>query len=279
MPGRYPLAAEVEVIDQLGSINTTYLSFLGDAYGVNSLGPNMDPCIFSDPLPWCWSYCRMGKKGNIHQTSHNTVVDATGEAPWVTPRLLNHEVRLGDVVFFGNYQFDNNHTISEIWVDTVLVVGAKEKWGIGKVGRKLELKKPPKSDEFTTKDDVWKYHFDDHRFSHQFVTIRGPYSSIFASMYPPSLEFPHYSFIPWVSDKKPFSITGYRLTEFPFSNLVKIMENARVKVKAHDERDLRRPLLFNGDLAASLWSTIWNEATLRIIKAKPSPKIQPFCRT
>lgn len=159
------------------------------------------------------------------------------------------------------------------------MVGAKEKWGIGKVGRKLELKKPPKSDEFTTKDDVWKYHFDDHRFSHQFVTIRGPYSSIFASMYPPSLEFPHYSFIPWVSDKKPFSITGYRLTEFPFSNLVKIMENARVKVKAHDERDLRRPLLFNGDLAASLWSTIWNEATLRIIKAKPSPKIQPFCRT
>ncbi|GGG05404.1 hypothetical protein GCM10010916_23090 [Paenibacillus abyssi] len=93
--------------------------------------------------------------------------------------------------FFGNYQFDNNYTISEIWVDTVFVVGAKEKWDIGKVGRKLELKKPPKSDEFTTNDDVWKYHFDDHRFSHQFVTIRRPYYSIFASMYPPSLEFPH----------------------------------------------------------------------------------------
>ncbi|GGG05392.1 hypothetical protein GCM10010916_23080 [Paenibacillus abyssi] len=82
MPGRYPLEAEVKVIDQIGLINNTYLSFLGDAYGVNNLGPNMDPCIFSDPLPWCWSYCRMGKRGNIHQTSHNTVVDATGETPW-----------------------------------------------------------------------------------------------------------------------------------------------------------------------------------------------------
>lgn len=282
IPGRYPLESSVRALDSNGNCEENILFIHGDAYEQNMMAPNMDPCIFSDPLQWCWSYCRMTARGNSRQPNHNVIVDGTNLPTVVTnSRLLNSEVSVKDIIFFGNYDFNNKNKITKLWIDTVFVVGSKERWKVKvpKKGKKKELFEPPRFNDITIQSDIWKYHFEDHKYGHKHIMVDVPYYSFFASMYEQDSREFKYSYLPWVSDKELLCLTKEDLTSDPIKKLCTILEDSRYKVKQYDPRDLKRPILLNGDLAKSLWLLIGEKAFLRIVSVKPGKSVKAFQRS
>lgn len=78
----------------------------GDGFAANEHGPNVDPNVFSDVMPWHLSFC------HIHNRKEkNWVVGRNGDA------VLSEVVRPGSVIAFGDYT--SPHIV---WIDTVMCV-------------------------------------------------------------------------------------------------------------------------------------------------------------
>ena len=263
VPGRYPLQATVQALTPQGTKCTETILVHGDAYSLNQIGPNMDPCVFSDPLPWIWSYCRMSSSGGA-VWGGNYIMDATDGVPWKTGRLLNRELRVNDIVFFGS--FENN---GKIWIDTVLVVGEKKRWKVTPLkGKASVLTDPPKQVEKNS--DVWRFHFEDHLHNHRKIYVETPYYSIFGSMYEQTQRSYEYSYIPWVDNDTLFCLSGPDLSQYPGKILHDLLVQSRQKVASV------RPLLFNYDLAKALWDYLWSRSNLRVVSAIASTEVKSF---
>lgn len=107
-PGRYSFAVRGSALTRSGTgfmLNADWRGRVyADAYADETPGPNLDPNVFSDVLPWHLSFCRICKR------VPKNLIDG---AP------LSHRVRTGDVVMFGNAV--STHIL---FVDTVLCVTA-----------------------------------------------------------------------------------------------------------------------------------------------------------
>jgi len=127
-PGRWPffaryteIGSEGERVFQEGFVNL-------DSVGPGLLNTNMDPCVFSEPLPWFLAHCRI----DSIKKRHNRVLLLSGKQGG----LLSQEVACGDVIFFGGFLGKNigaeecllcNISCSSLflWIDTIFIVKDK----------------------------------------------------------------------------------------------------------------------------------------------------------
>lgn len=90
----------------VGSVGAWSGTVYADGFAADTPGPNVDPNVFSELLPWHLSFCR------ISGTDEASLV--AGTRP---PDVLSNLVRDGDVIIFGD-TFNSD----TVWVDTVLCI-------------------------------------------------------------------------------------------------------------------------------------------------------------
>lgn len=78
-----------------------------DGFASNERGPNVDPNVFSDVIPWHLSFCRIDNR-----KEKNWVAGRNGEA-----MVLSEVVRSGSVIVFGDHTSPH-----AVWIDTVMCV-------------------------------------------------------------------------------------------------------------------------------------------------------------
>jgi hypothetical protein len=113
IPGRYRYDVTGRIIDLGRAEKRNWRGVVyADGLADNTPGPNVDPHVFSDLIPWHLSFC------NIDSRKPKTTV--RGQVPAAAPEgaVLSEVVRPGDVVVFGNWL--STHIL---WCDTVLCVG------------------------------------------------------------------------------------------------------------------------------------------------------------
>lgn len=83
----------------------------GDGYGPDTPGPNVDPNILADVLPWHLSFCRIGDR------KKKSLVGAV--PPLRAPAVLGEVAVVGDLIVFGDAL--SPHIM---FIDSVLCVGS-----------------------------------------------------------------------------------------------------------------------------------------------------------
>ncbi|AUX27008.1 uncharacterized protein SOCEGT47_075810 [Sorangium cellulosum] len=116
-PGRFPFIVEGRALRRIGSAYITEPSLRRivyvDGYGANTPGPNIDPFVLSEVLPWILSFC------NINKQDDEFLARPVGAFDAVSPRkILPKSVNVGDVIVFGDLL-----PRRIIAIDTVLCVG------------------------------------------------------------------------------------------------------------------------------------------------------------
>jgi hypothetical protein len=108
IPGRYPFDVTGLTLRRESAGRRRLTQFIGqvyvDGYGPNTRGPNIDPHVFSDALPWFHSFCLMDKG-----IERQHVIPGGG--------VLSEVVSPGDLVFYG--QPISTHILA---IDTVLCI-------------------------------------------------------------------------------------------------------------------------------------------------------------
>ncbi len=113
VPGRYPYDVKGRIIDLVRAESRDWTGVVyADGLAENTPGPNVDPHVFSDLVPWHLSFC------NIDKRTSKTAVRGPLPPAAADRAVLSELVRPGDVVVFGNYL--STHLL---WCDTVLCVG------------------------------------------------------------------------------------------------------------------------------------------------------------
>lgn len=122
IPGRYAFAARGRALSRSGAEFTLSGGWRGniyaDGYANEMPGPNLDPNVFSDVLPWHLSFCRI-----CNLRPRNLICGVP----------LSYRVRKGDVVVFGNLV--STHIV---FVDVVFVVAATPE--LPKIGDEFALR-------------------------------------------------------------------------------------------------------------------------------------------
>ena len=125
-PGRWPFLSSYRA-ETGGKGLVSREGFLNiDSKAPGVLNSNMDPCVFSDPLPWFLAHCRV----DSIRKEHNRVLLASGGQGG----LLSQEAVAGDVIFFGGCLCHNSEECRAckspckrgyLWIDTVFTVLGK----------------------------------------------------------------------------------------------------------------------------------------------------------
>lgn len=106
-PGRFPYGASADAVDlDAGTCRPWTGTIYADGFGADTPGPNIDPHVFSEVLPWHLSFCRLSD-----DASSNLVAGASRS------EVLSKLVKRGDVIIFGNA-----FRLNVVWVDTVICV-------------------------------------------------------------------------------------------------------------------------------------------------------------
>lgn len=106
-PGRYPFQAQGNAVDLAGrTVGPWRGTVYADGFDSDTPGPNVDPNVFSEVLPWHLSFCRLS------DTKTSSIVAGARRAD-----VLSNLVRAGDVIVFGD-----TFNLATTWVDTVLCV-------------------------------------------------------------------------------------------------------------------------------------------------------------
>lgn len=113
-PGRVPYRVSAVVVDATIAKNADVV-VIADGYGPDTPGSNQDPCIFAEGGP-IHTFCRVGSRDAddyVRGTKH----------------LLTQEAVEGDLIIYGKFEpKGGQEPIKRVWVDTVLVVGARFRW-------------------------------------------------------------------------------------------------------------------------------------------------------
>lgn len=274
IPCRCSLASVASVLNPDGTVTVEELSIMADAMEANYVGANMDPCIFSDPLPWCWSYCRLTSRG---KAARNLMLDASEGRHTPTQRLLRHEICPGDIVFFGNIARRRGE-FRCLWIDTVFVVETRDKWQIAGTKRNdvWSLVCPPRRERMTDASDAWRFHFSDHLASHVRFIGDPPYYTFFARMYEAAAQKDTpFSFVPWVADNSLLQVDADALAALGVAWAPDLFTQAQDAFSKLRSRPVGlHPTRFDGERALALWSSIKRASTKCVVAARPTEDVQ-----
>lgn len=112
IPGRVPYDVKGRTIELIKGVKESWSGVVyADGFAPNTPGPNVDPHVFSDLLPWHLSYC------NIDGRTDKKIV--RGHLPTGAPRnaVLSEVVAEGDLIVFGGVL--STHLF---FVDTIICV-------------------------------------------------------------------------------------------------------------------------------------------------------------
>lgn len=113
VPGRYAYKARGRAIDLVRHRKEDFKGVVyADGLDDEGPGPNVDPHVFSDLIPWHLSFC------NIDKRTAKTAVRGDVPAPANEGAVLSEVARPGDLILFGN-----SASTHIVWIDTVLCVG------------------------------------------------------------------------------------------------------------------------------------------------------------